>query len=95
MIQSRPSAQWANSATSPAVAKVPTVPSAATGSATVRKRRNPIEAPPSNRITTSATVPIHSTACVDGARDGTASDAAAATMRNTAAEGSGRRSLWC
>ena len=91
IVQPRSSAQCANSAIRPAVANVPMTPAAATGTATVRKRRRPIEEPPSNRITISAIVPTRSTVFVDGARDGAASDATAATTRNRAAEGTAMR----
>ena len=67
VIQPIPSAQWAKPATSPAIAKVPGRPSSTTGTAAARKRRRPIDAPPSKRITTSAPTG-HELDRVDGER---------------------------
>src|SRR5581483_2134700 len=79
------------SVTSPAQANVPSTPSVAIGVAAARNRRSPIEAPPWNRITISATVAIRSTVAIRGTRDGNTSEATAAATRNSAAEGSDRR----
>ena len=61
-------AQWAASATSPAVANVPSTPSE---SDRARRRcgsaRQPISMPPSKRITISATTPIRSTSRIESA----------------------------
>ncbi len=68
--QERPSAQCANAATRPAVAKVPSTPSEAIGIAAARKRRQPIDEPPSKRITISATVATFSTVEIDKTSEG-------------------------
>src|SRR4051812_42325670 len=77
----------ANSVTRPAVAKVPRIPSETIGTAATRKRRQPIDAPPSNKITTSATVTIVSTLETDGAIEGKRSEARAAPTRKKADDG--------
>ena len=58
VVQPRPKTTWAKTATSAAVANVPGMPSAAIGPTEPRRRRQPIEEPPSKRITISATVPM-------------------------------------
>src|SRR5581483_3595550 len=92
-IQPRPSAQWATSVAPPAVANVPTTPSATIEPPALRKRRQPIESPPSKRITISATDATRSTVRIEIASDGKRSEATAAATRNGAAAGTRRRSL--
>ena len=91
VIQPIPSAQWAKPVTSPAIAKVPGRPSSTTGTAASRKRRRPIDAPPSKRITTSAPLATSSTVWMESVSRGTRSDANAAATSSTAARGIGRR----
>ena len=85
--QPSPSAQWANAATSPAVANVPRTPSETIGTAATRKRRQPIDEPPSKRITISATVATRSTVATGTWSDENTSEATAAATRKNAAEG--------
>ena len=87
MTQPSPRAQWPKSATSPAVANVPSTPSDAIGIAATRNRRRPIEEPPWKRITISARVAIRSTVWMRSTSDGKTSDATAAATRKKAAEG--------
>ena len=91
-IQGSPSSQCASTATSAAVAKVPSTPSERTGMALRRIRFQPMCMPPSNRITTSATVAMRPTVCSEIALPsrGQRSDAPAATARKIA--GAGTRS---
>ena len=70
MIQLRPNAQCANTVTSPAVANVPKTPREAIGRADARKRRQPIDEPPSKRITISATVATFSTVEIERTSEG-------------------------
>ena len=93
VIQPSPSAQWANTATSPAVAKVPSTPSDTIGTAATRKRRRPIDVPPSKRITISATVATRSTVEIGSRSDEKMSDATAAATRKNAAGGTEVRAL--
>ena len=62
--QPSPIAQCANAVTSPAVAKVPRMPRETIGIAAPRNRRQPIDEPPSKRITISATVARRSTVLI-------------------------------
>ena len=88
-----PNAQWANTATRPAVANVPRTPREAIGTADARKRRQPIDEPPSKRITISATVAIRSTVEIESTSDGKRSEASAAATRKNAADGIDVRAL--
>ena len=91
VIQPIPSAQWAKTATSPAVANVPGRPSSddraprPRGSAAVRSTT-----PPSKRITTSAALATSSTVWMESAAAETRSEANAAATSSTAARGNGR-----
>src|SRR5690349_10949931 len=87
VVQPSPNPQWQAHVTTPAVTNVPATPSDAIGAAEARNRPQPIDAPPSKRMTTRATVAIHSTARTDGRSAGTASDAIAAATRRYAAGG--------
>ncbi len=91
--QPSPNAQWTNTATSPAVANVPTTPSETIGTADARKRRRPIEEPPSKRITINATVARRSTVSNGRRSAENASEATAAATRKSAAEGTEIRAL--
>ena len=73
--------------------KVPSTPSATIGAALRRKRRTPMFEPPSNRITTSASVVIRWTSSKlrTVPSRSTRSDAAAATTRSRPAVGTARR----
>ena len=69
------------------------MPSRLIGTAEARKRRQPIERPPSKRITISATVATRITVSVETTSRGKMSEATAATTRNGAAAGTEMRSL--
>ena len=91
--QASPNAQCANAATRPAVANVPSTPSEAIGRREGRRRRQPIDEPPSNRITIRATVAIRSTVWIERTREGQRSEARAAATRKSAADGIDVRAL--
>ena len=94
IVQPKPNIECAASATSPAVANVPTTPSTEIGTAERRKRRQPTFIPPSNRITISATTPMRSTVLIDSRSPsaGKTSEATAAAIRKIAGAGTGNRS---
>ena len=76
------------------VTKVPATPSQTTAPAADRNRRQPMCMPPSNRITTSATVTTRSTVWIGMcASAGTRSEATAAPIRKIAGAGMRRRAL--
>ena len=72
---------------------MPTTPRRLIGTAEARNRRQPIERPPSKRITISATVAIRITVSFESTSPGKMSEATAATTRNGAAAGTEMRSL--
>jgi hypothetical protein len=59
----------------------------AIGRADARKRRQPIDEPPSKRITISATVATFSTVEIERTSEGKTYEASEATTRNNAADG--------
>ena len=93
IVQPKPSAQCANSATAPAVANVPRTPSVATGTQAACRRRRPIAEPPSKRITISATVATRSTVRIETSSCEKRSEATAAASRKSAGAGTETRSL--
>ena len=94
-VQLKSKSVWANTAITPAVAKVPKIPSTVIGTAAARIRRHPTSMPPSKRMTIRATTPIRSTVrtemCSESA--GTRSDASAAASRKIAGDGMAIRSV--
>jgi hypothetical protein len=82
-----------NTATSPAVANVPRTPSETIGTDEARKRRKPIEEPPSKRITINATVARRSTVSIGTRSAENTSEATAAATRKRAADGTEIRAL--
>src|SRR6476469_4718255 len=94
VIQPKPKSQCAASAIRPAVAKVPSSPSAVIGRAAARKRCHPTSMPPSKRIAMSATAAIRSTSTVERrSRPGQISEVTAAMTRKSAGAGIGKRSV--
>src|SRR4051812_15333705 len=91
--QPKPNAQCATTAIPPAVANVPTTPSATIVPLTLPKRRQPIEPPPSKRITISAIDATRSTVSAETENEGKRSEATAAATRKIAGAGIGIRSL--
>ncbi|MEJ1229837.1 MAG: hypothetical protein WDM88_03065 [Galbitalea sp.] len=86
--QSEPNPRCASTARAAAVTAVPATPSQVTAPATGRNRFQPIWIPPSNRMNTSASVTMSSSARWETVpRAGKTADATAAAMRKSAGVG--------